>query len=272
MENKKKYFGGKISRLTDKGFGFISFPGSDKDLFFHANELQDTEYNELQEGDAFHFEIVETDKGFHAVNVQRNGYSHNDEPEYELEDELEDHASGEMASGVVSALKSFAQNLIAEIAKRPTALDEIEWRDLERLIAEAFSRLGFDVELTPGSKDGGKDVVLRYTESEQVREILIEIKHWSFNKVNGQIVSNFVHVVAREQAVGGLILSTSGFTKNATEFITEINHPMIGLGADNKIVRLCQNYMRAEPDFWIPSDELIHTVFDGTEILNKKLQ
>jgi len=28
---------GTITRLTDKGFGFISREGEEKDLFFHAN-------------------------------------------------------------------------------------------------------------------------------------------------------------------------------------------------------------------------------------------
>jgi len=34
---------GTIKRLTDRGFGFIAQEGSDKDLFFHSNELQGVE-------------------------------------------------------------------------------------------------------------------------------------------------------------------------------------------------------------------------------------
>ncbi|MBI2046049.1 MAG: cold shock domain-containing protein [Parcubacteria group bacterium] len=62
---------GTIARLTDKGYGFISREGEAKDLFFHANELRDVRYDELKEGDSVSFEIAESHKGMHAVNVSR---------------------------------------------------------------------------------------------------------------------------------------------------------------------------------------------------------
>ncbi len=62
---------GTIARLTDRGFGFISREGEDKDLFFHANELQGVEFNDLHEGDSVEFEVVDGDKGQSATNVSR---------------------------------------------------------------------------------------------------------------------------------------------------------------------------------------------------------
>jgi len=62
---------GKIARLTDRGFGFISREGEQKDLFFHANELVDVEYNDLREGDAVTFEVIDGQKGPAASKVQR---------------------------------------------------------------------------------------------------------------------------------------------------------------------------------------------------------
>jgi len=62
---------GTIARLTDRGFGFISQEGQDKDLFFHANELQGVEFNELREGDAVTFEIADGQKGPNAVQVSK---------------------------------------------------------------------------------------------------------------------------------------------------------------------------------------------------------
>ncbi len=60
---------GIIARLTDKGFGFISRDGEDKDLFFHANELVGVEYNDLNEGDKVTFEVAEGPKGLNATKV-----------------------------------------------------------------------------------------------------------------------------------------------------------------------------------------------------------
>jgi len=62
---------GTIARLTDRGFGFIAREGEEKDLFFHSNELEGVEFNELQEGDQVTFEVVEGPKGLNAVKVSR---------------------------------------------------------------------------------------------------------------------------------------------------------------------------------------------------------
>lgn len=60
---------GIIARLTEKGFGFISREGEEKDLFFHMNELVNVEYNNLNEGDKVTFEVTEGPKGLNATKV-----------------------------------------------------------------------------------------------------------------------------------------------------------------------------------------------------------
>ncbi|MBT4849284.1 cold shock domain-containing protein [Candidatus Parcubacteria bacterium] len=62
---------GIIKKLTDKNFGFITPEGADKDLFFHANELEGLDFSELQEGDAVTFEVSDTPKGQAAVKVAK---------------------------------------------------------------------------------------------------------------------------------------------------------------------------------------------------------
>lgn len=62
---------GTIKTLTERGFGFISREGEEKDLFFHSKELVGTTFDELKVGDAVTFEVVETEKGLAAVNVSR---------------------------------------------------------------------------------------------------------------------------------------------------------------------------------------------------------
>ncbi len=62
---------GTVAKKTDKGFGFIKRDSQDKDLFFHANELQNISFDELQEGDKVSFEVGESPKGPNAVNVSK---------------------------------------------------------------------------------------------------------------------------------------------------------------------------------------------------------
>lgn len=62
---------GTIARLTDKGFGFIAVEGQEKDIFFHANELVDIQFDELREGDTVTFEVVDGPKGPAASGVKK---------------------------------------------------------------------------------------------------------------------------------------------------------------------------------------------------------
>jgi cold shock protein len=62
---------GVVKKKTDKGFGFITIEGQDKDLFFHSNSLVGVSFDEIQEGDNVSFEIEDSPKGKNATNVQR---------------------------------------------------------------------------------------------------------------------------------------------------------------------------------------------------------
>ncbi len=62
---------GKIARVTDRGFGFITPDDGEKDVFFHAKDVVDVEFNDLQDGDAVNFDVVEGPKGPAAENVTR---------------------------------------------------------------------------------------------------------------------------------------------------------------------------------------------------------
>jgi len=61
---------GKIKTKTDKGYGFISREGEEKDLFFHSNDLEGVSFDELQEGAAVTFEVENGEKGPAAKKVK----------------------------------------------------------------------------------------------------------------------------------------------------------------------------------------------------------
>jgi len=61
---------GTIERLTDKGFGFIKRADGEKDIFFHMNDLDGIEYDDLILDEPVSFEIKDSDKGPSAIKVK----------------------------------------------------------------------------------------------------------------------------------------------------------------------------------------------------------
>ena len=62
---------GTVKVKNEKGFGFITREGEEKDLFFHSNDLQGVTWDEIQVGDRVRFEMGSGDKGPFAKNVTR---------------------------------------------------------------------------------------------------------------------------------------------------------------------------------------------------------
>ncbi len=61
---------GTVKTKTDKGFGFISREGEEKDLFFHSNDLAGVTFDELQIGATVTFDVENGEKGPAAKNVK----------------------------------------------------------------------------------------------------------------------------------------------------------------------------------------------------------
>jgi len=166
------------------------------------------------------------------------------------------------SSTILQVVRDFSNELAWLVARDKRNLNEIEWRDLERMLAKVFEHLGFEVVLTPGSKDGGRDLILSCEVAGLPKSYVVEVKHWRSGKRVGRIhVEQFIRVVAREKREGGLFLATYGYTPGAVEAITEIDHHQISLGDKDKIVSLCRTYTRSEYGVWQRTQALPEMLF-----------
>ncbi|KJG55075.1 endonuclease [Photobacterium kishitanii] len=167
---------------------------------------------------------------------------------------------------LVNILRSSLSDRLAKaIAQNPRYLMDIEWRELERVVQVVFEELGFSAELTPGSKDGGKDVILKCRISGFDHTYFIELKHWrSQQKVGGQAAQDFLKVIMNEEVNGGLFLSSYGYCDNAFEMLTEIDRQYLKFGNQEKIVTLCKQYVKSKSGIWSPTDGLANVLFEQT--------
>ena len=54
---------------NEKGYGFIEYK-EDEDIFVHYSAIEAEGYKTLSEGQLVEFKLVETSKGFQAINVK----------------------------------------------------------------------------------------------------------------------------------------------------------------------------------------------------------
>ena len=84
---------------------------------------------------------------------------------------------GEDHFKVISAISELSRKLAKIVAENPNELMHLEWRDMERVLAAVLDGLGFKVELTPSSKDDGKDIILEFNVLGVNQIYMVAVKH-----------------------------------------------------------------------------------------------
>ena len=117
--------------------------------------------------------------------------------------------------------------IIAEIARTPDELYRMDPRQFEELVAELLVRDGLEVQLTPKSRDGGRDI-LAFQNTATGRHLhLVECKRYARDRPIGvALVRSLYGVVEQERATAGLLVTTSRFTQDALEFVDPIRYRM----------------------------------------------
>ncbi len=64
-------FKGTIKRIMrERGFGFI-LAEDGREIFFHRSELQNVDFDKLQEGDHLEFGVTKGNKGPQAIDIKK---------------------------------------------------------------------------------------------------------------------------------------------------------------------------------------------------------
>lgn len=125
----------------------------------------------------------------------------------------------EIISIVAPQIVRVNDTLIEKLKRSPDDLFEITPRQFEEVIADLLEGMGMDVELTPATRDGGKDI-LAYMNTELGRFLtLVETKRHNKSRAVGvSLVRTLYGTLLDHQATSGMLVTTSRFAKPAKAF------------------------------------------------------
>lgn len=102
--------------------------------------------------------------------------------------------------------------------KYPQKLYDLNPRKFEELIASILKDLGFDIELTKATRDGGRDIIAIIKKGITNYVTYIECKRYDItNKVGVGIIREVIGVHTLRKPEKSIIVTTSFFTKNAIQ-------------------------------------------------------
>jgi HJR/Mrr/RecB family endonuclease len=142
-----------------------------------------------------------------AIRIEIAGAFQEDlyvEPQSEKED-----SSGLIVTSIDDEVKKY-------LKKHPQKLYELSPRKFEELVASILKDLGFEVELTQATRDGGRDIIAHVRNAVSSYLTYIECKRYAAdNKVGVGIVREVIGVHHIRKPTKSIIVTTSFFSKDA---------------------------------------------------------
>lgn len=181
----------------DKDWGYVLL-AKDEDGAFRFEDLEislETENNALERLAIKVGELEKIDK------IENEIYSSN----------LFDNKSTRVITDIDTEVKQYFK-------KYPAKLYDIQPRKFEELIASIMKDMGFEVELTKATRDGGRDIIASIKNSLTDMLCYIECKRYAAdNKIDVGIVRGVIGVHHLRKPAKSIIVTTSFFTKDAVE-------------------------------------------------------
>jgi restriction endonuclease Mrr len=141
-------------------------------------------------------------------------------------------------------LNEINEELISYLARCPQFLRQLNPRKFEELIADIFKNKGYEVTLTPKTRDGGKDIIALYKSPFGHQLFIIECKRYKeVNKVGVEIVRGLFGVKSAENYNQAILVTTSSFSRDAKDFVKPLRF-QLELKDYNDIQEWCKTYTK----------------------------
>ena len=128
-------------------------------------------------------------------------------------------ATPELVKVVKTTIISASEAMVAALKREPEGIHRLTPRQFEELITELLRDMGWDVELTPSTRDGGKDI-LAYLKTDIGRLLcLVEAKRYRQDrKIGVELVRTLYGTLCDYQANSAMLVTTSSFSRDARVF------------------------------------------------------
>lgn len=125
----------------------------------------------------------------------------------------------EIITIVKPTIISANQAMVDALKRRPEDIFKLSSRKYEELVAELLNDMGYDVELTPATRDGGKDILAYFKTDCGTFLCLVEAKRYrSDRKIGVELVRTLYGTLLDYQANSAMMVTSSSFSKDAHDF------------------------------------------------------
>lgn len=164
---------------------------------------------------------------YNSQDTETSGCEFTRQPVIDIAWECEFDYPPDAENGLCSLVSQVEQN-IYDIASNPDNIYNLSPADFEDLVAEVFHRSGFEVMVTPRTRDGGKDIIATYNMGGIPCMLIIECKRYAEDRKVGVGVIRQIHGTQQAEHYGkAVVVTSSSFSRDAKKFANDIKDMVV---------------------------------------------
>ena len=139
-------------------------------MLFRSNMMQSIQESHSIEGINAHIQQLNILKGYSLLHYYPDNMNNKAIEEDEkinnkvVEEIFKPESTNRIEKNVIITLSPINDNVLKYLSENPLAFYQLDDREFEIVMAEIYNKLGYEVELTKATRDGGKDIIIRKPE------------------------------------------------------------------------------------------------------------
>ena len=135
-----------------------------------TNMMQSIQESHSIEGINAHIQQLNILKGYSLLHYYPDNMNNKAIEEDEkinnkvVEEIFKPESNNRIEKNVIITLSPINDNVLKYLSENPLAFYQLDDREFEIVMAEIYNKLGYEVELTKATRDGGKDIIIRKPE------------------------------------------------------------------------------------------------------------